>query len=302
MKIVLAGSNGLIGRQLASNLSNLGHSVVRVRHSAEASGNPSNLTWNPESWNLDLSQIGQVDAVINLAGEPVGSGRWTSETKRKIQDSRINGNRAIVKEIRKMEIPPRVFINGSAIGFYGNRGSELLDEKSSMGEGFLAEVCQKNEAAANDADSTETRVINLRTGVVLSTKGGALARQLPIFKLGLGGKLASGDQYLSWIHLRDEVEAIIFLLNSDIAGPVNLTSPSPCTNAEFTKALGKATKRPTLLSVPKIALSLALGAGVTDEMITAGQRVRPEVLLSSGFKFAFPDISGALESLVREGD
>ncbi len=298
MRVVVAGSSGLIGSRLVEKLEGQGHQVVRLRHGEYPSSTTDSATWNPAASKIDLSRLGPIDAIVNLAGEPIGTTRWTATKRQKIVESRENGSRILVEAMSKMETPPGCFVNGSAIGYYGDTGDEVVDEDHESGEGFLAEVCIRNEAAAEKASAFGIRVVQLRTGIVLSKSGGILKKQLPLFSIGLGGRLGSGQQYLSWIHIEDEVNAIIFALESQISGPMNLTSPDPVTNGEFTKALSNIMVRPSFLSVPKIALDIVVGPEITREMLLVSQRVTPEKLVLNGFKFQYPNLEGALRNLI----
>ena len=298
MKIIVAGSSGLIGSRLVEKLDGQGHQVIRLRHGELIGSSSHGATWNPSASKVDLSQLGQVDAVINLAGEPIGTSRWTASKRQKIVESRENGSRILVEAMSKMEKPPKCFLNGSAIGYYGDTGDSVVDEDRESGDGFLAEVCIRNEAAANKATALGVRVVHLRTGIVLAKNGGVLKKQLPLFAIGLGGKLASGKQYLSWVHIDDEVSGIIFALDNEISGPLNLTSPNPVTNAEFTKTLAAIMVRPSFLTVPKIALNTVMGAEITQEMLLVSQKVAPKKLVLSGFRFQYPNLEGALRNII----
>ncbi|NNN12864.1 MAG: TIGR01777 family protein [Acidimicrobiaceae bacterium] len=298
MKIVVAGSSGLIGSRLVERLSHLGHKVIRLRHGELMNSSTESATWNPSASMIDLSQVGQVDAIVNLAGEPIGTSRWTTSKRQRIVESRENGSRILVEAMGKMETPPKCFLNGSAIGYYGDTGDSVVDEDRESGEGFLAEVCIRNEAAAEKATALGVRVVHLRTGIVLAKNGGVLKKQLPLFAIGLGGRLGSGKQHLSWVHIDDEVSGIVFALETEITGPVNLTSPNPVTNSEFTKTLANIMVRPSFLSVPRIALDAVMGAEITQEMLLVSQKVAPKKLVLNGFRFQYPNLEGALRSII----
>ncbi len=298
MKIIVAGSSGLIGSKLVERLESQGHQVIRMRHGELIGSSSHSATWNPSASKVDLSQVGQVDAVVNLAGEPIGTSRWTTSKRQKIVESRENGSRILVEAMSKMETPPKCFLNGSAIGYYGDTGDSAVDEDQESGEGFLAEVCIRNEAAAEKASALGVRVVHLRTGIVLAKNGGVLKKQLPLFALGLGGRLGSGKQNLSWVHIEDEVNGIIFALETEVHGPLNLTSPNSVTNSEFTKTLAAIMVRPSFLAVPKLALEVVVGAEITHEMLLVSQKVAPKKLVLNGFRFQFPNLEGALRNII----
>ncbi len=277
MKIALTGASGFIGHALSERLRGAGHEVVPVRIREMQSVPPS-------------------DAVVHLAGETVGQ-RWTPEAKRRIRESRADGTRRLVAELAKLERPPRVLISASAVGFYGSRGDEALTEASAPGSGFLAEIGAEWEQAACAAAALGTRVVLLRFGVVLGRGGGTLVRMLPAYKLGLGGRMGDGRQWLSWIHMEDALRLVEFTLAAGgLAGPVNATAPNPVTNAEFTRALASALHRPAFLPAPAFALRLLLGemAG----LVLDSQRVLPRAALDAGFSFRYPELPAALRSLL----
>jgi uncharacterized protein (TIGR01777 family) len=295
MKTVLvSGASGLIGGALVPELERAGHRVLRlVRRETR---NANELRWTPAAHLFDERQLAGVDLIVNLAGEPIGR-RWTSTRRRRIRDSRVAGTDAIATAIGKAGKGPLTLINASAVGFYGDRGDETLDEGSGAGRGFLAEICKQWEAATKPAAQQGSRVVMMRSGVVLSARGGAIAKMRLPFRLGIGGRLGSGRQWLSWIGLDDMVRAIVWLIDHpEISGPVNMTAPDPVTNAEFTKAMGRAMHRPTFLPVPGFALRLIFGE-MAEETLLASQRAVPSVLLKSGFEFQQPTIDGALQSL-----
>jgi hypothetical protein len=239
---------------------------------------------------------------VHLAGEGIGDKRWNDEQKAKIRDSRIRGTTLLAETLAKVAKPPKVLLSGSAVGFYGDRGDEVLTESSRPGGGFLADVCVAWEAAAAPAKEAGIRVSHLRTGIVLAGSGGVLPKMLTPFKLGVGGKLGSGSQWMSWVAIEDEVGAIVHLLGDDApAGPVNLTAPNPVTNGEFTKALGKALGRPTVLPVPKFGLKTLLGPEMAEELLLASQRALPTRLLDSGYTFQHPDLTETLQAALSKG-
>ncbi len=289
MKIAVTGSSGLIGRALVSALEEDAHETVRlVRREATTAGEAS---WDPTSGIVDVAALAGVDAIIHLAGETIGQ-RWTSSTKRAVRESRVDGTRSIAQAVAALD-PTPVLVCASAIGFYGDRGDEILTESSSLGTGFLADVVEAWEDAAQPARDAGARVVHLRQGIVLSRQGGALQRLLTPFKLGVGGRVGSGKQWWSWIGLEDVVAAYRFALEAELEGPVNVTSPNPATNAEFVKALGRALGRPAIFPLPSFAVSLAFGQ-MGREMLLGGQRVLPERLARAGFDFTQPTLDAAL--------
>lgn len=298
MRIALTGSTGLIGSFLAPQLRLDGHHVIRiVRGRAE----PGDVLWNPSEGTIDGDGLQGVDAVVHLAGAGVGDRRWSARYKQLILSSRVQGTATLARALAHLPVPPSVLVSASAVGYYGSRGDEVLTEGSGGGTGFLADVCAEWEAAAAPAVAAGIRVITLRTGVVLSAAGGALKKQLPPFRLGLGARLGSGDQQLSWISRRDAVSAISFLLTSDVlTGPFNLTAPEPVTNAAFTKELGRALHRPAALVVPEVVLRVVLGDEMASEFLLASQRAIPERLGSAGFTFEHGALPEALEAALRD--
>jgi len=295
MRIVISGASGLIGSALSAHLRAAGHTVVPlVRRAAR----PDEIRWDPAAGTLDQQALSGADAVVHLAGAGIGDHRWTDAYKREIRDSRVRSTELLATTIVAAEQRPLVFLSGSAIGIYGARGDEELDEQSTVGTGFLADVCIDWENAAAAADEVGTRVAYLRTGIVLTPKGGALKKQLPLFKIGLGGRFGKGTQWQSWISLDDEVGAIEHLLTAPVHGPVNLTAPSPVTNAEFAKALAGALHRPSVVPVPSFGPRLLLGGELADALLFTGQRVLPAVLGRSGYEFRHPSLDGALRALL----
>ena len=297
MRVLISGSTGFIGEALVHRLAELGHQPVRLVRSTPPDATPS-VSWDPAARSIDAGALDGIDAVVHLAGESIASSRWTDAQKARILDSRIDGTTTLADAITAAADPPGVFLSGSAIGLYGDRGDERIDETSSAADDFAAAVSQAWEAAARPADTDRTRVAYLRTGIVLDPSGGALAEQLPFFRLGLGGRIGSGRQWFSWITLRDEVEAIIHLLTHDVSGAVNLTAPNPVTNATFTRALGAALRRPTLLPTPKPALWAKLGRELSRTLLERGARVHPSVLTESGYTFLDPELEPALEAML----
>lgn len=296
MRVVVTGSTGLIGAALVTNLRADGHEVRRlVRHAPRAA---DETQWHPSSGVLEPSAVDGFDAVVHLAGAGIGDHRWTDDYKQLIRDSRVSGTTAVAEAVAAAAEPPRVLISGSAVGFYGDTGEEAFDEAAPSGEGFLASVVRDWEAASAPAAEAGVRVVNIRTGIVLSPDGGLLKQMLPIFKLGLGGRLGSGRQWMSWVSIADHVAATRFLLvKDDISGPVNVTAPEPVRNKDFTKSLAHAVHRPAVAIVPSLALKAALG-GFAEEGALVSQRVLPARLETAGFAFTFADVDAALGALV----
>jgi uncharacterized protein (TIGR01777 family) len=296
MKILVSGTSGLIGSALVLHLRSIGHEIVRIVRKSPVG---SDVLWDSASGSLTPSDLSAFEAVIHLAGEPI-SKRWTKDQKEEIRRSRVAATSAIADAIARSERPPSCFISASAIGIYGNRGAELLDEDSAVGEGFLATVGAEWESAARIAASEKTRVVNARFGVVLSKKGGALAKILPIFNFGLGGRLGNGRQYWSWIALDDVVGALSYILTSNtIRGPVNVVSPNPVTNSEFTRTLAKVLHRPALFPVPAFA-ARAIAGPMVDELLFFSARVYPKRLIEDGFEFRYPNLEEALHRALEE--
>jgi uncharacterized protein (TIGR01777 family) len=292
MRVLLSGASGLIGSALARRLAASSEVVRLVRRDPLSAA--KEIRWDPAAGRIEPKQLEGFDAVVHLAGENIGAGRWTAAKKARIRSSRVEGTSLLAKTLAGLNQPPKVLVSASAVGYYGDRGEEKLDESSGPGTGFLAEVCRAWEEAAMTAAEADVRVVLARFGVVLSPEGGALARLLPLFRFGLGGRLGSGRQYMSWIALEDAVGAIAFALENDsLRGPVNVSSPQPVTNREFTQTLGRVLRRPTLLHAPSIALRAVLGE-MADEMLLASVRVYPRRLLEAGFSFSKPDLEAAL--------
>jgi len=301
VRIVVTGWSGFIGRQLAERLLAGGHQVHLLGRAPKKGLPPAAefSPWDPLAGTPPKSAIEAADAIVHLAGEPVAQ-RWTAEAKRQIQTSRTVGTANLVRGISQAERKPKVLISGSAIGYYGARGDEELRESSAPGKGFLADVCREWEAAALAAQPLGVRVVLLRTGIVLSEKGGALERMLPPFKLGLGGRIGSGEHWMSWIHVEDAIGLIEFALQQQsLAGPLNLTAPNPVKNSEFTTALGKALSRPAFLPIPVAALRLLFGE--MAEILVTGQRVLPTAALKARYQFRYSQLAGALQSILAPG-
>ncbi len=299
MKVLVSGSTGLIGSALVRGLSADGHAITPVVRPS-AKGRPDGVLWDPEAGTLDINGLEGHDAVVHLAGENIAGDRWTPERKARIRDSRVGGTRLLCDSLRRLDRPPRVLVCASATGYYGNRGREVLREESPPGEGFLAEVCREWEAATEGAARKGVRVVNLRIGMVLSPEGGALAKMLPAFRAGAGGRIGNGEQYMSWIALPDLVGVIRHALSSaSLDGPVNAVAPQPVTNREFTKTLGRVLGRPTVALLPAFAARLLFGE-MAEELLLSGARVEPAKLLSSGYRFLHPELEGALRGMVGE--
>jgi uncharacterized protein (TIGR01777 family) len=291
-RIAITGASGLIGTALVGHLKSEGHTVQRfVRRPVVAS---DEIQWDPKTGYVDIEALRGVDAVIHLAGVGVGDKRWSKKYKSEILNSRLLGTTAIAHAVN--EVKPQVFISASAIGWYGESGNRSVVETDRVGDDFLAAVCREWEGAADLV--TDVRTVKIRTGLVLDPTGGALGKMLPLFRLGLGGKLGNGKQWWSWITLHDVIRAITFLLESKVSGPVNLTSPNPVTNQEFTSALARAMHRPALFPAPAIALKIALG-GFSSEIL-GSKKVAPQVLTDAGFTWDYPHITNALTALIQE--
>lgn len=299
MRILISGASGFIGSTLADKLTSSGHRVIRLTRRPVSRGQDA-VQWDPESGRLEPADLDGVEAVVHLAGEGIGDHRWTEGHKARVLDSRVRGTNLLAVTIAGLESPPKVMVSQSGAHYYGfESGERILTEDDPPGGGFLARVVEQWEAATEPADKAGIRVVRTRSGVVLSPDGGALQRQLLPFKLGIGGKLGSGRQYLSWISLADEVAAMEFLLErDDISGPVNLVSPNPVTNAEFTRALGDALGRPTFMPVPSVAIKLMFSTEMAEEMIFGGQRLRPKRLQDAGFEFRDPEAEAALRRML----
>jgi len=297
MKILISGSHGLVGSALATSLKGDGHEVLALVRRAPFSD--AEVEWYPERGSLALSGMEGMDAVVHLAGESIASGRWTDEKKKRIRDSRVAATRLLAEALGNLHEPPKTLISASAIGYYGGRGDLILTEASAPGNDFLASVCVEWEDATESAHAKGIRVIKARFGVILSPDGGALKKMLPPFRIGVGGRLGSGKQWMSWIALDDVVGALRFVLDHEtLSGPVNFVAPNPVTNAEFTKTLGKILSRPTLLPVPEFAARLAFGE-MADALLLSSQRVAPERLQRAGYEFEYPDLAGALKQALN---
>ncbi|MDX2727674.1 MULTISPECIES: TIGR01777 family oxidoreductase [unclassified Streptomyces] len=295
-RIAVTGSTGLIGTALVRSLRVDGHDVVRlVRRPARAG---DEVEWDPKRGYVDGAGLVGCDAVVHLAGAGVGDRRWTEEYKQEIRDSRVLGTEAIAQAVASLDVPPKVLLSGSAIGYYGDTGDRAVDESAPPGEGFLPSVCVEWEAAAAPAEEAGVRTVFARTGLVVGREGGAWGRLFPLFRAGLGGRLGNGHQYWSFIALHDHIAALRHILDTpSLSGPVNLTGPAPVTNGEVTAAMGRVLRRPTLFTVPAPALRIALGDFAED--VLGSQRVLPRRLLESGFSFAFPGIDASIRAALR---
>ncbi len=295
MKVAISGVSGLVGTALRANLTAAGHDVLAL--SRRASLPPlTTITWDIENGRFDASLLEGVDVIVHLAGEPVAQ-RWNEKTKKAIRHSRVRGTKLLVEGLKSLKLKPKLLLSASAVGFYGDGEDRELDETSPRGEGFLPEVCQEWEAAALDAMGLGMRAVCLRTGIVLSTKGGALAKMLLPFRLGLGGRLSTGRQWMPWIHIDDLVGAMRFIMEKeDLMGVVNGTTPNPVTNADFTKGLGRVLRRPTLFPVPEFGLTLLFGD--MAQILLEGQKVKPQKLLAAVFAFRHPELEEALSDII----
>ena len=299
MQILISGSSGLVGSALIPFLLEKGHKVSRlVRHPPKTGA--QEIQWDPDAGTIDLTKLEGIEGVVHLAGDPIAAGRWTPEKKARIRDSRVKGTRILAESLARLQRPPKVMACASAIGYYGNRENEILEETSAPGTGFLAEVGQQWEKAAEPAAQRGIRVVNLRFGIVLSPRGGALKMMMVPFKMGMGGNLGSGKQVMSWVAIEDVIGAIHHALTTEgIRGPVNVVAPHPVTNGEFTKTLGSVLRRPTFFPVPALAARLLFGE-LADEALLASARVEPARLLGSGYSFRYPELEGALRHLLTK--
>ena len=293
VRVGITGASGLIGTALGRRLRERGHAVVDF---VRRQPNADEIRWDPQAGLLDPSQLDGLDAVVHLAGAGIGSRRWTDAYKRRIRDSRVLGTHLLADAIAASG-GPRILLSGSAVGYYGDT-QELVDESSPPGDDFLAEVVAEWEAATRAAEAAGVRVVHLRSGVVLSDRGGALKKMLPLFKLGLGGRFGNGQQWMSWISIDDEVGAIEHLLTSDVHGPVNLTAPEPVRNAEFAKTLASVLGRPARVPVPEFGPRLLLGKEMAQALLFGGQRVDPAVLRAGGYEFRDRRLDEALRALL----
>ena len=298
MKILMSGSHGLVGTALSKSLTNDGHEVVRLVRRERSPGAPE-VEWHPNQGRIDAEQLEGFDVVVHLAGENIASGRWSEEKKRGIRESRVKGTSLLSEALARLSPPPSLFLSASAIGYYGDRGDELLTEQSAPGNGFLPSVCVEWENATRPAVEKGITTIHTRFGIILDRNEGALAKMLPPFQMGIGGKVGDGKQWMSWIALDDVVAGLKFLMaDKSVHGPANFVAPNPVTNAEFTKALGRVLSRPTFFPVPAFGARLAFGE-MADALLLSSQRVKPGVLQDRSFPFSWPNLEPALKHLLR---
>ena len=299
MDVVVSGSSGLIGTAVVAGLSAAGHRPIRMVRRQPKPGSDE-ISWDPAAGRVDAESLEGIDAIISIGGAGIGDKRWTDAYKKLCFDSRVDSTALLATTMAGMQTPPKVFVSGSAIGYYGSQGASELTEASPAGSGYLADMTVAWENATKPAEEAGVRTAHIRTGIVLSTAGGAMSKLLPLFKLGLAGKFGSGEQYMSWISIDDEVGAILHLLEGTTSGPVNLTAPNPVTNAEFTDVLGKVLGRPTLLPIPAFGPKLVMGGDRADALLFDSMRVLPEALLNSGYEFAHAKLETALRSILNK--
>lgn len=298
MKILVSGSHGLVGKALVRSLMDDGHEVMRLVRGERAFGSPE-VEWRPDMGRIDAERLKGIRAVVHLAGESIASGRWTAEKKRTIRDSRVMGTALLSDTLAKLSQPPAVFLSASAIGYYGDRGDELLTEKSAPGKDFLSSVCVEWEAATRPAAEKGIRTVCTRFGIILDPNEGALAKMLTPFRMGIGGRIGDGKQWMSWIALDDVVDGLKFLIEDEsVQGPVNFVAPNPVRNAEFTKTLGRVLGRPTFFPVPAFGVRFAFGE-MADALLLSSQRVEPSVLEDRGFLFRWPTLEPTLTADLR---
>ena len=298
MRLLISGSHGLVGTALIKLLEPEGHEIFRLVRYAPSS--ETEIEWSPERYSIALARLEGFDAVVHLAGESIAEGRWTDAKKKQIRESRVKGTRLLGDALANLSNPPKTFVGASAIGYYGDRGDEVLTEASAPGKDFLSGVCVEWENATALASEKGIRVVNCRFGIILDAKGGALKKMLPPFRMGVGGKIGSGKQWMSWIALDDVVRGIKFALaNDSIRGPVNFVAPNPVMNAEFTKTLGSVLSRPTLFPIPAFGLRLLFGE-MADELLLSSQRVEPAILQTSGYSFQYSQLEAALRHVLKE--
>lgn len=296
MDVAISGSSGLIGSKLVHALTAAGHRVIRVVRREPAPG-ADEIRWDPDAGEIDAASLEGVGAVINLNGAGIGDKRWSDARKKVLYSSRVDATDLLARTLVGLDAKPDVFLSGSAIGFYGDRGEEVLTEQSSAGDDFNAEICVDWEKAAAPAVDAGIATAYLRTGIVLDADGPFLGRQLPLFKLGLGGRMGSADRWISWISIDDEVAAIVYLLTAGVTGPVNLTAPNPVRNGEFTDTMGRVLRRPTVLPVPMIGPKLLLGSEAVDNLINSA-KILPSALESAGYSFTHTDLEPALRTVL----
>jgi uncharacterized protein len=294
MKILVTGSHGLVGKALTRSLTTDGHEIVSLVRRERAMGTPE-IEWHPNQDLIDADHIEGFDVVVHLAGESIASGRWTDQKKHAIRESRVKGTTLLSESLAKLSRPPATFLCASAIGYYGNRGDELLTEESPPGNDFLSEVCVAWEKATSAAVAKGIRTVKARFGIILDAKGGALERMVTPFRMGVGGKVGDGKQWMSWIALNDVVRGLRFLMDkTSVEGPVNFVAPNPVTNADFTKTLGALLARPTVFPIPAFAARLAFGE-MADALLLSSAKVEPKRLVEKGFRFEYADLNSALK-------
>jgi len=300
MRLLLSGSHGLVGKALVTRLEADSHEIFRlVRH---APSSESEIEWSPDRYSIALARLEGFDAVIHLAGESIAEGRWNEEKKKRIRQSRVKGTKLLADAMANLSRPPKTLISASAVGYYGNRGDEPLTETSAPGNDFLSQVCVEWEKATELAAAKGIRVVNTRFGIILDARGGALAKMLPPFRMGIGGKIGSGKQWMSWIALDDVVGAIKFALTNEVlSGPINFVAPNPVTNAEFTKTLGKTLSRPTLFPIPAFGIRLVFGE-MADALLLSSQRVEPARLKQANYQFSYSELKQALSHVLASGN
>lgn len=297
MKILVSGSHGLVGKALVRSLTDDGHEVIRLVRGEHSLGSPE-VGWQPQQGRIDVEHLEGIHAVVHLAGESIASGRWSAEKKKAIRESRVKGTALLSDALAQLSRPPSVFLSASAIGYYGDRGDELLTEESAPGKDFLSSVCVEWEAATRPTVEKGIRVVFTRFGIILDPNGGALGKMLPPFRMGVGGRVGDGKQWMSWIALDDVVNGLKFLIEDESAqGPVNFVAPEPVRNAEFTKTLGRVLKRPTFFPIPAFGVRLAFGE-MADALLLSSQRVEPSVLEDKGYKCSWPTLEPALRYLL----
>lgn len=303
MRVAISGTNGLLGGHLTATLRAAGDDVLRLVRGSVATHEPDAVAWDPTLGTIDAAALEGADAVVHFAGAGIGDKRWTPERREEVLTSRTQGTGLLAQALAGLDRPPAVFVSSSAVGYYGDRGDEVLTETSPPGAGFLANLCVAWEQAAQPAREAGIRTVIIRTGIVLTRTGGALPKMLPLFRFGLGGPFGSGRQWMSWISLADHVAAVRHLVGADgVEGPVNLTAPEPVTNKAFAKALGRSLHRPALLPIPKFGPRLVLGGDMADEMLFASQRARPDALLAAGFDFRHPTIDAGLAAAIAKSE
>ncbi len=296
MNMLVSGASGLIGSALVGRLKTEGHSILRLVRKPPVS--PDQIQWDPIGASIDAEKLGGLDAVVHLAGDPIASGRWTPRKKARIRESRVRGTEFLAKTLSSLSQPPKTFLCASAIGIYGERGDEILREESPPGRGFLAQVGHAWEKATQPLQENGIRVVHLRFGIVLHPDGGALAKMLPPFRLGVGGPLGNGRQFMSWISREDAIGAILHAAgHRTLVGPLNVVAPQPIRNLEFTRTLGNLLSRPAILPVPPVALRILFGE-MADEALLASTRVEPAKLLATGYTFRHPDLESALRAVL----